>query len=221
MLADAMAALRQIASPPFRAVLFKSLGFTLLLLALAWTGLDRWANGAFAVANPWLSTMIALLAGIGLFIGAAFLVAPISSLVAGFYFDEMAAMAERDCDPAGPQGSALPAGRAVAISARFALVSLAVNFLALLVFLLPGVNILVFVVANAYLLGREYFELAALRYRPLEDVRALRRKHAALLFACGLFIAAFVAVPILNLLTPLFGTAFMVRVHKRLAARAG
>ena len=107
------------------------------------------------------------------------------------------------------------------LSARFALVSLAVNLVALLVFLLPGVNILVFFVANAYLLGREYFELAALRYRPLAEVRILRRKHAVMLFVCGLFIAAFVAVPIVNLLTPLFGTAFMVRMHKRLTARPG
>ena len=221
MIADAIAALRQIASPPFRAVLWKSLGFTLLLLALVWVGLDRWANGAFVVATPWLGTLIAILTGIGLFVGAAFLVAPISSLVAGFYFDEMADLAERDCDPAGHGGTALPAGRAVTLSARFALVSLAVNFVALLVFLLPGVNILVFFVANAYLLGREYFELAALRYRPLEEVRILRRKHAVMLFVCGLFIAAFVAVPIVNLLTPLFGTAFMVRMHKRLTARPG
>jgi CysZ protein len=35
-----------------------------------------------------------------------------------------------------------------------------------------------------------------------------------------LFIAAFLAVPILNLLTPLFGTAFMVRLHRRIAPPA-
>ena len=87
----------------------------------------------------------------------------------------------------------------------------------LIVFLLPGFNALVFFVANAYLFGREYFELAALRFRPLEEVRELRRRHAATLFLAGLFVAAFVAVPIVNLLTPLFGVAFMVRLHRQLA----
>ena len=36
MFEAALAALRQIMTPPFRAVLVKSLGTTLLLLALAW-----------------------------------------------------------------------------------------------------------------------------------------------------------------------------------------
>ncbi|MGZ3289591.1 MAG: sulfate transporter family protein, partial [Xanthobacteraceae bacterium] len=33
----------------------------------------------------------------------------------------------------------------------------------------------------------------------------------------GLFIAAFVSIPIVNLATPLFGMAFMVHMHKRLS----
>jgi uncharacterized protein involved in cysteine biosynthesis len=34
-----------------------------------------------------------------------------------------------------------------------------------------------------------------------------------------MFIAGFVSIPIVNLATPLFGTAFMVHMHKRLAGR--
>lgn len=47
----------------------------------------------------------------------------------------------------------------------------------------------------------------------------MRRERALYLFVCGMFIAAFVAVPIVNLLTPLFGTAFMVRIHQRMLER--
>jgi uncharacterized protein involved in cysteine biosynthesis len=36
-------------------------------------------------------------------------------------------------------------------------------------------------------------------------------------FLGGLIIAAFVAIPIVNLATPLFGMAFMVHMHKRLS----
>jgi CysZ protein len=35
-----------------------------------------------------------------------------------------------------------------------------------------------------------------------------------------LVMAAFVAIPIVNLLAPLFATAFMVHVYKRIAARS-
>lgn len=217
MLDDALAALAQIFTPPFRAVLFKTLALTLLLLALIWLGLDRLVVHFIAVPYPWLATVLSVATGIGLFVGLAFLLAPASSLVAGFFLDELAEAVEREIYPADRIGHALPAGYAVWLAAKFALISALVNFIALLLLLVPGVNAIAFFVANAYLLSREFFELAALRYRPLEEVHALRRRHSLRLFIAGLLIAAFLAVPILNLLTPLFGTAFMVRLHKRIA----
>jgi len=49
------------------------------------------------------------------------------------------------------------------------------------------------------------------------EAKALRRAHQTTVFTAGLFIAAFVSIPILNLATPLFGTALMVHIHKRIA----
>ena len=47
----------------------------------------------------------------------------------------------------------------------------------------------------------------------------MRRRHQATVFIAGLFIAGFVSIPVLNLATPLFGTALMVHVHKKLMGR--
>jgi len=66
-------------------------------------------------------------------------------------------------------------------------------------------------------LGREYFELAAMRFRPPGEAKAMRKHNAVLVFTAGLVIAAFVSIPIVNLATPLFGMAFMVHMHKRLS----
>jgi CysZ protein len=82
---------------------------------------------------------------------------------------------------------------------------------------LAGAGFLVFFVATAWLLGREYFELAAMRFRPPEEAKAMRRDNATTIFMAGLIIAAFVSIPIVNLATPLFGMAFMVHMHKRLS----
>lgn len=213
----AYAAVLEILTPPFRATLWKVLALTLALLALMGVGLDRLIVHFIAAPWPWLATTLSVLTGVGLFVGMAFLVAPASSLVAGFFLDDLAEKVERALYPPGAQGTAPPAGQTIWLGARFAALSLGVNLAALAVFLLPGVNAIVFLVANAYLLGREYFELAALRYRPIEEVRALRRRFAPILFIAGFFIAAFVTVPVVNLLTPLFGVAFMVRLNKRLA----
>lgn len=215
MFQAALEALPQIFTPPFRSVLMKTLGLTLALLTLTWIGLDRVILSYLETPYPWLATILSFLLGVGLFIGLAFLVAPISMLVAGFFLDDLAERVE--LETTGATGRALPAGQAVWLASKFAFVSVLVNVFALLVFLLPGVNVAAFFLANAYLFGREYFELAALRYRPLAEVREMRRRHRFYLFACGLFIACFVAVPIVNLLTPLFGTAFMVRIHQRLS----
>lgn len=56
---------------------------------------------------------------------------------------------------------------------------------------------------NGYLLGREFFEFAAMRFRSPADARLFRVKHRTTVFMAGLVIAAFLAVPFLNLLTPL------------------
>ncbi|MDB5652082.1 MAG: conserved rane protein of unknown function [Hyphomicrobiales bacterium] len=219
MLDAALAALSEILTPPFRRVLYKILALTLGLLALVWLGLDKVVISYVAVPYPWLATMLSILTGLGLFLGLAFLVAPVSMLVAGFFLDELAERVE--FDTTGATGRALPAGQAIWLASKFAVVSVLVNLLALMVLLLPCVNIVAFFVANAYLFGREYFELAALRYRPIEEVREMRRRHRFYIFISGFFIGAFVAVPIVNLLTPLFGTAFMVRIHQRLSREEG
>ena len=61
-----------------------------------------------------------------------------------------------------------------------------------------------------------------MRFRPPDEAKAMRKANAAYLFIAGMFVAAFVSIPILNLATPIFAMAFMVHVHKKLAgARVG
>jgi CysZ protein len=214
MLSAAIEAFEQIFTPPFRAALWKTIGLTLALLVLSWLALEKLVVSYAAGAPGWLATIISIATGLGLVFVLAYLMAPVSSLVAGFFIDELAERVEAN---PGPVGKALPAGAAIWIGAKFAAVSLLVNAIALVVFLIPGVNIAVFFLANAYLFGREYFELAALRYRTPKDVAALRRRHALYLFMCGLPIALMVSIPIVNLLTPMFAIAYMARIHQRLA----
>jgi CysZ protein len=217
MFEAATAALREIVSPPFRNVLFKSLGMTFLFLALAWVGLDKVALSYIAVNHPWLQMALTYATGVGLFLFLAFFIGPISVLVAGLFLDDLADVVEADLYPSGARGRAIPASDAILMGVKFAAISAGVNFLALLLLLVPGVNAVAFLLANAYLLGREYFLFAATRFRSPDEAMALRRRYASQLFFAGLFIAAFVVTPGLNVLTPLFGVAFMSRIHKMLA----
>jgi CysZ protein len=220
------AALAQVLSPPFRAVLWKSLGLTIALLLFIWVVLTRvfsvWLGSAnLSESYPWLDAYAVLLAGFGLLVGLAYLIPAVSMLVAGFFLDDVAATVERESYPADLPGRPLPAGRALAEAGRFALSALGVNLLALLVIWIPGVNLVAFFWANGYLLGREYFSLAAGRFATTDEVKALRQRHSGTVLMAGFLIAALVTIPILNLLTPLFGTLLMVHLNKRLTGHSG
>ncbi len=218
LVGDAVAALQEIFTRPFRLAALKIVAITLGLLVVGGSALHGWLAGLVAVSSPWLATTLAVVEGLGLAVGSVFLVAPTSALVAGFFVDDLAAQVERDLG--GPEGHPIAIGVAVGLSVRFAALTLAVVALALLLLFVPGVNAVAFLGANAYLSGRQYFEFAALRFRSAAEVAALRRNHAGLIFAGGFCIALLLSVPLLNLLAPLFGTALMVRLHRRMGRGA-
>lgn len=225
-----VAAISRLLSPGFRAVFVKTVGLTLVVLIGLWFGLAALFE-AFALppmqemlpALPawagWISALAAIFAGLALALGLGLLIAPVTALIAGFFLDDIAEIVERDDYPGDPPGRALPMLAAALISARFLLLVIVGNVLALFLLLIPGVNIIAFFVVNGYLLGREFFEFAAMRFRPEAEARALRRRHAGSVFLAGLLIAAFLAVPFINLLTPLFAAAMMVHLHKMVSAK--
>jgi CysZ protein len=239
MLDAALKALDQMFSPPFRTVLLKSVGLAILFLMVADVALFRlleWLSGAgigwlesasgpmahsplAAVLFSFLGWIVAIALGLGLFTGAVLLMPAATALVASFFADEIAERAERGHYPGDPPGVAVPLWLAAIEGARTALLALVVYLCTLPFFLFAGVGAVLFFLATAWLLGREYFQLAAMRFHPVLDAKALRRQHQATVFTAGLFIAGFVSIPILNLATPLFGTALMVHVHKRVMAR--
>jgi CysZ protein len=58
-----------------------------------------------------------------------------------------------------------------------------------------------------------------MRFRAPAEAKTLRKRNAAMVYVGGLFIAAFVLVPIVNLATPLFAMALMVHLHKRVGRK--
>ena len=216
MLSSALRALSQIFEPPLRAIFWKTLGYTLLLLFVVWLGLNGAVSTLVQLPYPWLETALTLLTGIGAIFLLGFLVAPVTAIIAGLLQDDIAEVVERADYPADPPGRALPLAQAVPQAVKFTGIVILGNIFALLLLLVPGINLVAFFLVNGYLLGREFFEFAAMRFRSPADARALRKAHGTTVFLAGLAIAGFLAVPILNLLTPIFATVMMVHLHKRL-----
>jgi uncharacterized protein involved in cysteine biosynthesis len=232
MIDAAIKALAQILSPPMRSILWRSIALALVLISVLAIGLQRLLSWFAASGEGWaeamlgpsfhtplnvLSWMVSIAAGFGVVFGAIFLMPAITSLVASVFVDEVADHVEREHYPSERPGMALPLPLAVSEGVKTALLTIVVYLIALPFVFVAGAGFIAFFIATAWLLGREYFELAAMRFRPPAEAKAMRRANAAIVFAAGLVIAAFVSIPIVNLATPLFGMAFMVHMHKRLS----
>ena len=214
MLNAVLTALRDIPTPPFRTVLWKSIGLTLALLAVVWIGTFAAADYLVVMLPAEWQTAADWLAGLLLFVGLGFLVAPVAALFAGLYADEVADVVERTRYPTDRPGVPQPLMTGLLTALRFTGFVVLVNIAMLPLLFLPGINVPIFLAVNAYLLGREYFEQVAMRFRPIEEARALRRAHSGKVMLAGLTIAVVLAVPVVNILTPLYATALMVHVVK-------
>jgi len=232
MIDAAFKALSQLFSQPLRAVLMKALGLALLLIIIIGIVLNRvfsalaasgatWAEqtSGFAPHAAWatLAWVLSIMASLGIVTGALFLMPAVTAFVGSFFVDEVADAVERETYPAEPPGQALPLFRALIEGVTFALLALAVYLCALPFIFFAGVGVIILFLANAYLLGREYFELAAMRFRPPHEAKMLRKRNAPYIFLAGMVIALFVSIPLVNLATPIFAMAYMVHIHKRMS----
>jgi CysZ protein len=234
MIDAAVKALVQMFSPPFRWVLLKSSGLALGLIVLFAIALHRllvwlataganWVESMFGVSAPapisifvWV---LSVAAGIGVIVGSVFLMPAVTALLGSFFVDDIALEVERTHYPTEPVGTPLPLPRAVLQGAKTALLAILIYLIAVPFLLVAGAGAVIFFLASAYLLGREYFELAAMRHQPIAQAKRLRQTHRSTVFLAGILIAAFVSIPIVNLATPLFATALMVHVHHRIRTK--
>lgn len=223
-------ALRNLFAPETRSVFWKVIGLTLLVLAGLWFALREtfvayampWVD-ALMPGMPewagWLTFVFGIFASIGLALALALLLSSVTAIIAGLFLDDVAEVIEKRDYEGDRPGMAMPIGAAMLSSLKFFGIVLVGNFIALMLLLVPGVNIVAFFLVNGYLLGREFFEFAAMRFRSPDEARLFRSRHSGTVFAAGLVISAFLAVPILNLLTPLFAAGLMVHLHKMLSRR--
>ena len=228
----AIKALTQMFSPPFRRVLLKSIGLGLILIVLVGIGLNRvlswmatsgaaWAEASTGAHTLWqiLAWVLSIAATLGIITGALFLMPAVTAFVGSFFVDEIAEEVERTHYPMEPPGTALPLFRALIEGINTALLAVLVYLVAVPLLFVAGLGLVIMFLANAYLLSREYFLLAAMRFRPPDEAKAMRRAYRGQIFLAGLLIAMFVSIPIVNLATPLFAMAMMVHMHKRLSQR--
>ncbi len=148
---------------------------------------------------------------------SVFLMFPVAALFIGLFLDEIAGAVERRHYPQLPPARGLPLAEAVIDAVQFGAVFVAVNAVALLVYVIAApLAPFVFWAVNGYLLGREYFSQVALRRVSAVDAKALRRRHRGRVWLAGVLMAIPLSIPLVNLIIPILGVATFTHQFQRL-----
>ncbi|MCP5038324.1 MAG: hypothetical protein GY945_12080 [Rhodobacteraceae bacterium] len=225
MFTDFFRAVAQIGDSRFRRVLVVGVGLTLVLLVVV-SVLFAWTVGWLVPDNlqmPWLGEVdwvgdFASWAAFGLMLFlSVFLMVPVASAFTGFYLEDVADAVEDMHYPHLPDATPPGLYQTLRDSVNFFGVLVAVNLLALVLFFFVGPFApVLFWLVNGYLLGREYFQMAAMRRIGRAGATKLRRRHAAQIWAAGTLMAIPLSVPLVNLIIPILGAATFTHMFHRL-----
>ena len=225
MIAPILKALDQLPDPRFRGVLLKAVAMTLGVLVALYALVGFLVAGIDPFTLPWIGTVDpgALMAGIAIgavMLASIFLMIPVASLCIGFLLDDIADAVERLHYPHLPATSGPGFVVTLIDSVRFFAILVGANILALAIYLLVApLAPVIFYLVNGYLLGREYFQLVALRRLPQAEAKALRQANRGRIWAMGVAMAVPLSIPIFNLLVPLVGVAAYTHLFHELRGR--
>ena len=227
MIGDFLKALAQLADRRFRRVLLLGIGLTIALLA-ALTIVLAWIAGLFipetitllGIEITWLDS-VASWATVGLMILlSVVLMVPVAAAFTGIFLDDVAEAVEEKHYPGLAEVGHIPVLDTLRDSLSLILVTIGVNLVALiLLFFVGPLAPVLFWAVNGYLLGREFFQMAAMRREGRDGATRLRKRHAGQVWLAGTLMAVPLSVPVVNLLIPVIGAATFTHMYHRLAAR--
>ncbi|MDG1862842.1 MAG: EI24 domain-containing protein [Yoonia sp.] len=218
-------ALAQLPDPRFRRVLLLGIGLTVALLAGTYAAL-LWVIQSFAAGGlslpfmgevSWLGDLLSW-GSFGLMILlSVFLMVPVASAMTSLFLDDVAQAVEDEHYPSLPSVPRANFWEGLRDTVNFLGVLIGANILAFALYaLLPIFALPIFFALNGYLLGREYFQLAAMRRIGRAEAKILRKKHGGKIWIAGCLMAMPLTIPLVNLIIPILGAATFTHLFHRL-----
>ena len=217
-------AVGQIGDPRFRKVLLLGIALTIALLIGATAGFLWLINSLVGSSQDvpllgtitWMNDILSVGGVLVMMLLSVFLMVPVASAITSLFLDEVAQAVEDRHYPHLPPAQTVPFGDALRDTINFLGVIIAANILALIVYVIvPFGSVFIFWALNGFLLGREYFTLAAMRRLGRQGAKELRSRHSSTIWMAGILMAIPLSFPVINLLIPILGAATFTHLfHK-------
>ncbi len=203
--------------PRFRRILFIGVGVTIALLAGATWGVQLLLPDTISLPLfgkiEWLSSLVSGFVLISMIGMSIFLMVPVASLFTGLFLDQVADAVEAKHYAHLPPVDKVGFGDALVDSLKFFGLLIVVNILAVAIYFLSTLLApVIFWIVNGILLGREYFQLVAMRRLGRKGANALRKKHRLMIWLAGFLMAVPLSIPVVNLFIPVLGVAVFTHI---------
>ena len=209
-------AVGQLSDARFRRVFLIGIGLSLALLIGVTAGFSwfiEWVTPEQAWLPilgevRWLNDLLSWGAVFLLAFLSIFLMVPVASAITSMFLDDVADAVESEHYPDLPPATRASFGDALRDTVNFLGVLIGANLLAIVLYLLfAPAAIFIFWALNGFLLGREYYTMAAMRRVGRKRAIELRRNNFGTIWIAGILMAMPLSVPLLNLLIPILGAA--------------
>jgi len=172
--------------------------------------------GLYYALEHWLGSweFATTLGGVTTLVLAWFLFPLVAGVFVALFLDAIATIVEQQHYPELPKADGLSFGQSLVVALRYLVVLVLANVALLVLLLFPPVYAVAWFVVNGWLVGREYFELVAMRRLTPKQADELRGARGGEVFVTGMVIAGLLTIPFVNLVLPIVATAVMVhRYH--------
>lgn len=227
ILSDFLKSVAQFDDPKFRRVLWRGMGLTIVLLIAACLlvnfGINQLLSSAWAANmigdQSWLGALINVGGVLFTIALSIWLMVPVTSAIIALFLDEVAQAVEARHYPHLPKQTATKLQDQILVGIRFLGILLLANIGALILsMIVPPLAPFVFWATNGYLMGREYFQMAAMRRMPRAQAQELFQRHQGSIWTAGILIAIPMSIPLVGLFIPILGAATFTHQFERLRA---
>ena len=227
ILSDFLKSVAQFDDPKFRRVLWRGMGLTIVLLIAACLlvnfGINQLLSSAWAANligdQSWLGALINIGGVLFTIALSIWLMVPVTSAIIALFLDEVAQAVEARHYPHLPKQTATKLQDQILVGIRFLGILLLANVGALILsMIVPLLGPFVFWATNGYLMGREYFQMAAMRRLPRAQAQELFQRHQGSIWTAGILMAIPMSIPLVGLFIPILGAATFTHQFERLRA---